>query len=268
MLNNKFLLLVFVALLSLFSCKKDKKETPIDKGNLVLKFVHCIDGQPMQKDTMKYINAAGNPYSVSELKYFVSEVTLHKSDGSIKLINEWEEIHYIDESLPDTKTWNVYDKITEGTYDSITFVFGITEEKNKSFMYVNPPEVNMMWPDILGGGYHYLMLNGFWKNNLNQKEPYNFHLGIGQIYAGNSTNTDSIVGYVQNYFRVHLPNSSFTIKKDETKEIQIMMNIESWFKTPHIYDHNYWGGAIMQKQPAMQMAKENGWDVFSIGYIH
>jgi hypothetical protein len=45
------------------------------------------------------------------------------------------------------------------------------------------------------------------------------------------------------------------------------MNIESWFQTPHIYDHNYWGGAIMQNQAAMQMAKENGFDVFEIGVI-
>ncbi len=33
----------------------------------------------------------------------------------------------------------------------------------------------------------------------------------------------------------------------------------------HIYDHNYWSGAIMQKQPAMQMVKENGFDVFTVG---
>jgi hypothetical protein len=25
-------------------------------------------------------------------------------------------------------------------------------------MFVNPPEVNMAWPEVLGGGYHYLML--------------------------------------------------------------------------------------------------------------
>lgn len=267
MKNIKFFLLIIIAILTFNFCKKEKKETPIDTGKIRFIFTHLIDGKALQKDTMKYMNAAGNNYSVSEVKYFISDVTLYKTDGTKQLINQWEEIHYIDEGISETKTWNVYDKITIGTYDSITFVFGITKEKNKSFMYVNPPEVNMMWPDILGGGYHYLMINGFWKNTLNQNEPYNFHMGIGQLYAGSTINTDSIIAYVQNYFTVSLPHSSFTINKDETKEIQILMNIENWFKTPHIYDHNYWGGAIMQKQAAMQMAKENGWDVFSIGYI-
>jgi hypothetical protein len=265
--NYKLLFLVFIVSLSFCSCKKDKKETITDTGKLVFKFVNYIDGQPLQEDTMKYVNAANNLYSVSEVKYFVSEVTLHKSDGTVKTINEWEEIHYIDEDLPNTKTWNVYDKIAIGNYDSITFIFGIRSEKNKSFMFVNPPEVNMMWPDILGGGYHYLMINGFWKDSINQKEPYNFHMGIGQIYKGPTINTDSIIGYIDNSFKVNLPASSFNLQKDETREIQIIMNIDSWFKTPHIYDHNYWGGAIMQNQPAMHMAKENGWDVFSIGYI-
>ena len=32
-----------------------------------------------------------------------------------------------------------------------------------------------------------------------------FHIGIGQVYAGNSMNPDSIIGFVQNYFKVSLP---------------------------------------------------------------
>ncbi len=267
MLKYKLILILIFSILVFCSCKKHKPEPITGTGKLILKFTHFVDGQPLQKDSMKYVNAAGNHYSVSEIKYFVSEINLHKSDGSTKTINEWKEIHYIDEDIPDTKIWNIYDNITVGNYDSITFVFGIRSEKNKSFMFVNPPEVNMMWPDILGGGYHLLMINGFWKNSSNQNAPFNFHMGIGQIYKNNIINTDSIIAYVDNSFKVNLPASSFTINKDETKEIQIIMNIESWFKTPHIYDHNFWGGAIMQKQPAMQMAKENGWDVFSIGYI-
>ena len=42
------------------------------------------------------------------------------------------------------------------------------------------------------------------------------------------------------------------------------MNVENWFKNPHTYDHNYWGSHIMQKQDAMHMLKENGWNVFDM----
>ena len=134
-------------------------------------------------------------------------------------------------------------------------------------MFVNPPEDKMMWPDILGGGYHYMMLNGRWLDEQDQENIYNFHLGIGQLYKGDEINIDSIYAYVQNYFTVNLPNSSINIEKDKTREIELVMNIESWYETPHNFDFNYWGGAIMEIQPAMRMGVENGYDVFTIGSI-
>jgi hypothetical protein len=42
------------------------------------------------------------------------------------------------------------------------------------------------------------------------------------------------------------------------------MNINSWFTTPHDYDLDYFGGAIMQNQEAQEVIKANGWDVFTI----
>ena len=56
----------------------------------------------------------------------------------------------------------------------------------------------------------------------------------------------------------------FVLADREKVTFKLTMNIQNWFENPHVYDHNHWGGAIMQKQPAMQMAKENGWNVFSI----
>jgi hypothetical protein len=266
MCKNIFIIAVLFACVHLTGCIKGHSDPNLDGGKIVLKFAHYVDGQPLEKDTLKYVNAAGNRYSVSDVKYFISDVVLHKSDGTSQFIYKWKDIQYVDEAMPATTTWNVFDAIKPGDYDSISFTFGISKEKNISFMYVNPPEVNMAWPDMMGGGYHYLMINGFWKDLNNQRTPYNFHMGIGQIYSG-PNNTGAITGFVQNYFPVYLKNSSFSIHKGETKEIQIIMNIDSWFKTPHVYDHNYWGGAIMQNQAAMQMAKENGFDVFTIGGI-
>jgi hypothetical protein len=201
------------------------------------------------------------------LMYFISDVTLHNSDGTTKLIDDWKDINYVDIDIPSTLSWTVYDDIPTGTYSSISFTFGISQAKNISMMFVNPPEVNMMWPGILGGGYHYMMMNGKWKDTANVIQNFACHLGIGQLYLSNVINTDSIYAYVQNYFTVDLPNSSFTIEKDKTREVEIIMNIDSWFKTPYVYDHNVWGSGIMQNQPAMQMLKDNGFDVFTTGLI-
>jgi len=262
-----FSMLCGALLLLTVSCKEDDPVAENTSGHISFTFTHLLDGLPLEKDVMKYVNAAGNPYEINQVMYFISDVTLHKSDGTKRLISDWKDIHYVDIDIPETLKWDVYDDIPSGNYDSVSFIFGISGEKNKSFMFVNPPEVNMMWPDILGGGYHYMMINGSWKDNENIIKSYAFHLGIGQLYKSNVIEVDSIYAFVQNFFSVKLPNSGFTIEENKTCSVEIIMNLESWFKTPHVYDHNYWGGAIMQNQAAMQMAKENGFDVFAVGKI-
>jgi hypothetical protein len=244
-------------------CRHDaRNDDPItDTGYLTLKFLHYVDGQPLVTDSMMYVNAAGNHYEINQLKYFISDVTLFKSDGQDKFI---DDIHYVDIDEPSTLTWQIPDTIFAGQYGSVVFVFGITEQKNQSHIFVNPPESNMEWPDILGGGYHYMMMNGKWIDTVSQVENFNFHLGIGQLYKSNDIdNVDSIYAFVQNYFTVFLPVSAFVVYKNQTTEIDIIMNIDRWFDSPNIYDHNYWGGSIMQNQAAMEMIKENGSDVFT-----
>ena len=262
-LNTLVIILSLPVIFLLDGCKDKNNVTPDQYGKISLDFVHKVDGEPLQIDTLRYINAAGNHYMVTEVQYFISDVTLHKSDSTKQVINAWKDIWYVDNDIPSTMTWNVYDSIQEGSYDSLTFTFGISEEKNQSMMFVDPPESLMFWPEYLGGGYHYMKLNGKWLDTLGHLSPFDFHMGIGQIYDGQG----NITGFVQNYFHVSLPNSSFRVEKEKTTHIELIMNIESWFETPHVYDHNHWGGAIMQNQAAMELAKENGVDVFSVGEI-
>lgn len=267
-LMNK-ILLFFLMIILILGCKKNNEQPAEVKntGHIVFTFTHHVDGMPLETDTMKYMNAAGNPYMIDEVMYFISDVTLHKSDGTKKVINGWNDIYYVDTNIPSTLTWNVYDDIPEGKYDSVSFTFGINQEKNVTGLFVNPPEVNMAWPSILGGGYHYLMINGKWKDLESKVNNYNFHLGIGQLYKDNSTDTDSIYGFVQNYFNVTLPESAFTLAKDSTKQIELIMNIEKWFSTPNIFDFNVYGFNTMQNQEALDIIKKNGKSVFSIGSI-
>lgn len=259
-------IILFVSLtIASTGCKKDPDSDPTQEtGSVILLIDHKVDGKLLEENQMIYTNAAGNQYLVSGLKYFISDITFFKQDGTTLQIHQWKDLFYVDEEIPSTKKILFYDRLPAGKYDSISFIFGITEEKNKSFMFVNPPEVNMFWPEVLGGGYHYMMLDGKWKDTTGTSQPFNFHLGIGQLYHGAGYNTDSIYAFVQNYFRVSLPGSSFFLNDNDTLPINLSMNIERWFETPIVFDFNQWGGAIMQNQTAMEIARKNGKDVFSI----
>ena len=249
-------------ILSLFGCKKDHQE----KGNITFHFKELADYYPLVPDTMKYINEAGNEYLITEVQYFISKLVIHYQGGLNYSVTQDGGIHYIDSDLPETHTWEILENVPAGRIDSISFIFGMDESDNISARFPDPPESNMWWPEELGGGYHYMKLNGKWLDTNNQILPFNFHLGIGQTYGTNG----QVTGFIQNYFRVNCFLSLYSsfialVKADEMNHLSINMNIESWFKTPHTWNFNYWGGMIMQNQEAMKTACENGYDVLIIG---
>lgn len=257
----KVLPLVIFLLIVFDSCQTNPVEPDDQSGKITFQFKHRVDGQDIVFDTLIYTNKSGNKYLVNEIQYFISDVTLHNASDEEQVLDAWNDILYIDTDISETFMYSFPDKIDPGSYQSVSFTFGINEQKNQSLMFVNPPESFMFWPELLGGGYHYMKLNGKWLDTLNQISPFNFHLGIGQDYY---SFPDSITGYIQNYFKVHVPASDFEVISNQTTNLTLVMNVENWFQTPNDYDHNEWGGDIMQKQDAMYLACENGVNVFTI----
>lgn len=256
--------MLYIVLFIISGCREEEKQ--MAETTLKLSFRHTVEGANLVTDDMKYTNAAGNEYEVSEIMYFISDLKLYHQDGRVVAPADWDDIHYVDTNMPESFEWTVGKGVPEGNYDSLTFTFGISEEKNQSFMFVNPPEVNMTWPELLGGGYHYLMLNGWWNDLQASRQPFNFHLGIGQIYGNNSGQVEDITGFVHNAFTVNPGGGAFTIEKGKTNTAVLSMDVNSWFDTPVVFDFNYYGGAIMQNQEAMHAGCLNGRDAFSVSW--
>jgi hypothetical protein len=264
---KRILAIITVAMLMfiLYSCK-EKENNP---GSISLTFEEKVDGELLQTDTLKYVNEAGNPYLVSEVQYFISKFTLYLNNGESYIVKDNMGIHYIDSDIPETKYWEIPEDIPSGRIDSIVFVFGLDEADNQSNIFPNPPEANMFWPEQLGGGYHYMKMNGKYINTGDTLAPFNFHLGIGQIYD----TTGQVTSFVQNYFKVSFPLVMMSsllvdVKPGQTTNLILTMHIDSWFATPNTWDFNTMGGMMMQNQAAMHAACENGHDVFSIGVLY
>lgn len=258
-------LLTAIALFFLIvGCKEENPEP----GKINITFQEFVDGSPLVIDSNKYINETGNEYLITEVQYFISNLKIFYQDGEIHEIKDSDGIHYRDTDIPETRRWLISDEVPSGTIDSIVFTFGLDEETNVNGLFANPPESNMFWPDNLGGGYHYMKLNGKWLDINGMLNPFNFHIGIGQTYD----TTGQVTGYVQNYFSVSTYMAIYSsfisqVKPNETAELALNMNIESWFKTPHLWNFNEWAGMMMQNQEALKAACENGYDVFTIGPV-
>jgi hypothetical protein len=249
------------------SCKKDEPAPvpPGETGLVSVRFEHHVDSVPLELDTLKYVTDGGIQYKVTDLQYFISRITLYKHGGEPVVLSDGDSIRYIDLRLPETRQWQAAGTIEAGDYDSVAFTFGLDDMQNISNRFPDPPERDMFWPEVLGGGYHHMKLNSVWKNCCtNIQSPFMMHLGTGQIYSSVTPDPDSIIGFVPNWFHVCIPASSFTVDAADTLTIGIVMNIDHWFNgPPNLLDLSTLPQGIMQNQELMSRIRENGMGAFT-----
>lgn len=236
------------ACLALFSaCRKTD-----DRGVLDVRIGYAVNNGPLICDTLRYVNEAGNRFMINEIQWFLSRVELQDDQGNWIAFGEGDNLFYVDTQLPETHLLHS-DSLPAGHYNHLRFTFGLDEADNRTGRFPNPPETNMFWPEPLGGGYHYMKLNGKWQNGEGLLVPLNIHLGVGQ-------NAD-MTAFYPNYFSVTLP-AAITLVAGQHTEALLLMTVDNWFRNPHIYDFESDGAAIMQDQAAQTKLKENGHDVF------
>ena len=232
-------------------------------ATLSVQFTHCINDTPALFHKTVYTNRAGNKYILKELQYFISEIALQKNDGSlVKLIPE-KNIHYVDVDIAKTLLWTIPVQKDTGIYIGMQFRFGINQQKNKDFLFRNPPENLMDWPDWLGGGYHYMKLNLKYTDKDGKLSNFNCHPGPGKA---NETDTATVL---DNSFMVLLiPSEPIVIQGNKTTSIQIQMNINKWFDGQFIMDMNQYEDGIMNNQKAIQQFCINGSKAFTLKAGH
>lgn len=233
-------------------CLAGCKDT--DNGISVSLFAdYNVDGQAILTDSLCYHNDAGNAFMINEIQWFISHIEIKNEKGEWLPLNENGDIHYLEYQPQECNTFH-WQSIPKGQYDAMRFTFGLDEADNKTGLFSNPPESEMFWPEPLGGGYHYMKINGKWLNSEGNLVPMCIHLGIGQ--------NAQLTEFYHNHFSVEIPFDEPIGQNDFS--LTISMNINNWFRNPHICDFNDWGSGIMQNQSAQQTLKENGCDVFSV----
>jgi len=160
-----FAILLIISLFVNLSCQKSgvTEEGPSTPTTIVIRFENKVDSLPLVLDTMIYKNSSNDLYKVTDLQYFISDITLHRDDGVDYTVFNDDGIHYVDARIPSSSYLLVNASVPYGKFDSVSLTFGIDEEENISNRFLNPPERDMYWPDILGGGYHYMKMNLLWK---------------------------------------------------------------------------------------------------------
>jgi len=247
------LFLNFVAII-LFGCNTDLKDNPT-QSTLSIKFVHHWDGIQLTNsdfNLFNYTNSYGTVLSIERLRYLISDLVLTKNNGQTVVL---EGYRLVDLSNENSLEYMPIDLIETGAYSNISFVFGFTNEKNTNGGYTDLNSESWNVPSILGGGYHFMQMDGKFLTADNEEQGYNYHAIRA---ADNPGETPSFPQ--DTFFRVDL--GAVTVRGDA--EVNIAMNIAEWFKNPNSWNLNEYNQMLMPNSEAQIMIYENGQNVFTL----
>ena len=242
------LLMTLPLLFATGGCGSDAGAT---EATVTIAFEHLAIDMPivLGSDT-PYTNAAGNEFGTTRLSYFVSALTLTLADGTEVTA---PEAHYVDHETDETRTYVLPVAAPTGDLAQISFVMGLGPDLNVTGAFTSPPESLMEWPEMMGGGYHYMKFEGRYIDDADK--PFNF-----LTHSGGLNGTDYS-------FEVVLDATGQEVTDGATFTLE--MNLEEWFADPDTWDLNDYFNetrrGIMGDADAQASLKANGATVFSLG---
>ncbi|MFN3667605.1 MAG: MbnP family protein, partial [Sediminibacterium sp.] len=122
--------ILFASVILFASCEKEADNTYNSNltGNLSVEFDNITGSSDLQLNTATYNNTAGESFKVTKLKYYVSNFSLTKADGSTYTVPQDSCYFLIDESAS-SSTRPVL-KVPEGEYKTLSFVLGVDSLRN------------------------------------------------------------------------------------------------------------------------------------------
>ena len=246
-MNAKNIVLLFSTLFLFTSCPKSE-ELIADSVNI--EFYNHVNGVPIVFDSItgysEWFNTlSGQTYNVLNLYYLITDIRLTNKDGAV--LKNLSDIHFVSSDDNNTNYLFIPEILNYGEYSNIEFVFGLNSEKNISNSYLEEDfHTQMFWPDFMGGGYHYMKLEGKFDDETS-------------FYATHTGGLDGIDYSITKSFPVNI----ISTENGSNHNIRISMDINNWYSNPNNISINSDG--IMGNTALQQKIQENGYNnVFNL----
>jgi hypothetical protein len=219
-----------------------------DQATVRVHFTHVSGKSPLVFDTALYLSPVGNHFSIEKLQYYVSGFRFLGMDGDT--VFRSDSVFYVD--ARDSTTWtHILTGMPLSHIHSYVFTFGLAHNQNLSgYLPRNIENLNMAWPDPMGGGYHFMKLEGRLTDSLSR--PSGFYVHIGNIDSSSGFQANHFV-YTEEKFPIHA-----TLVEGVFLELGVEMDIASWFTGAQPYDLERYAQGVMGDRTAQNILRKNG----------
>ena len=239
--------IIFSVLILFTSCPKPED---LVHDSVSIEFYNHIDGTPLIFDSITgysdwYSTNSGQNFNILNLYYLITDIKLSDNNGnSLYLLSD---IHFVSSDNENSNYIYFPEILSSGTYDNIEFVFGLNSDNNISNSFIDESfHTQMFWPDFMGGGYHYMKLEGKFDNETS-------------FYATHTGGLDGTDYSISKSFPIKIISN----EDGSTHNIRISMDINNWYSNPNNITINSDG--IMGNAELQQKLKENGeYNVFNV----
>ena len=250
-IKNLFLALIT---LSFVGCSEnsDVVEQPVA---ITFNFSHFWQEEEVNTASLPlttYTNEYGTELMIDDVRYLISDIQLISQSGDTTTISEYNLIDVDDDT---GLTFTTSAAVLPGEYSSVSFRFGFSEEENTTAAYPDLTSVEFGVPDPLGGGYHYMQMDGTYINESDVETGFNFHvISAIDTSAPEPQREDTS-------FRVNLGSATI----GSNTNINVGVDFYEWFSNPNIWNLNDLDVSLMGNYEAQQDMNENGQSgVFSL----
>lgn len=220
-----FPIIIASVILALNGCKDDD-ETPTpsvsSNGEVLIDITNIIEDSIGLRNVDEtgattYYNSFGEPYTVTKLKYYISNVQLMRADTVAYTMPE--SYFLINESIDSTKKLLI-PNVPAGNYDGVRFMMGVDSTRNVSGAQTGAlTQSDMFWTWI--SGYIFFKLEG-----ASPLAPNGIIYHIGGFSDVNNTNAIRTV-------EIDFDGRELVVARNREAEIHIFANINKFFDSVH-----------------------------------
>lgn len=252
----KFSIFALSAILSitLFGCgKDDDKDNGPSSGTVTVDITNVAGNVNLDvSGASSYVNSAGELFTVSKFKYYVTNVRLLK-DGVVKYT--MPNSYFLVDEANQASTLLSLPSVPGGTYNGISFLIGVDSARNVSGAQTGAldPVNAMFW--TWNSGYIFLKLEG---SSPASGSGFTYH--IGGFRESNNTNAIREV-------TLSFGASTMTVDGSREAEIHLLADVLKLFSTPTEISITSLSDVTMPGPDALMIA-DNYAQMFSFDHLH